>query len=129
MVNKAEKTKHQTEIHLLIETNNSDEIDHYVKSHISYIEKSLIRKSLVKLESSLEIQSDYSNSVNQIQFKPENKIESTNLKTYQILIEWSDSEELNIKSSYVKEHYISMNKFIAAGEVKSALICFEILNE
>ena len=128
MVNKAEKTKHQTEIHLLIETNNSDEIDHYVKSHISYIEKSLIRKSLVELESSLEIQSDYSNSVNQIQFKPENKIESTNLKTYQILIEWNDSEELNIKSSYVKEHYILMNKFIAAGEVKSALTCFEILN-
>ena len=41
MENKAEKTKHQTEIHLLIETNNSDEIDAYVKSHISYIEKRL----------------------------------------------------------------------------------------
>ena len=129
MVNKAEKTKHQTEIHLLIETNNSDEIDHYVKSHISYIEKSLIRKSLEELESSLEIQSDYSNSVNQIEFKPENKFESTNLKTYQILIEWSDSEELNIKSSYVKEHYISMNKFIATGDIKSAKTCLEILNE
>ena len=129
MVNKAKTTKHQTEIHLLIETNNSDEIDDYVKSHISYIEKSLIRKSLVELESSLEIQSDYSNSDNPIQFKPENKFESTNLKTYQILIEWSDSEELNIKSSYVKEHYISMNKFIETGNIKSAKTCLEILNE
>jgi hypothetical protein len=129
MVNKAEQPKHQTEINLLIETNNSDEIDDYVKSHIIYIQKSLIRKSLEELASSLEIQSDYSNSVNQIQFKPENKFESTNLKTYQILIEWSDSEELNIKSSYVKEHYISMNKFIATGDIKSAKTCLEILNE
>jgi hypothetical protein len=129
MVNKAEKTKHQTEIHLLIETNNSDEIDAYVKSHISYIEKSLIRKSLVELESSLEIQSDYSNSVNQIQFKPENKFESTNLKTYQILIQWTDSEELNIKCGYVKEHYILMNKLIASGDVKNAKNIFAEMNQ
>ena len=129
MVNKAEKTKHQTEIHLLIETNNSDEIDDYVKSHISYIEKSLIRKSLVELESSLEIQSDYSNSINQIQFKPENKFESTNLKTYQILIQWTDSGELNIKCSYVKEQYILMNKLIASGDVKNAKNIFAEMNQ
>ncbi len=129
MVNNNENIKHQTEIHLLIETNNSDEIDDYVKSHISYIERSLIRKSLIELELSLEIQSDYSNSVGQIKFEPENKFESTNLKTYKILIEWTDSKELNIKSSYIKEHYISMNKFIASDDIKSAKTCLEILNE
>ena len=120
--------KQQTEIQLIVETNGSNEIDEYIKSHIKYIEKQLVCCSLGKLESVIEKLNTFSDVTNKITFGPSKKETSPEFKSYQIVIEWNKPEELNVKASYVKDNYDLMTKFIHQGDIESVKNLYDTLN-
>ena len=120
--------KQQTEIQLIVETNGSNEIDEYIKSHIKYIEKQLVRCSLGKLESVIEKLNTFSDVTNKITFGPSKKETSPEFKSYQIVIEWNEPEELNVKASYVKEHFSTIKNAIHRPDIKAVKNVFDMMN-
>lgn len=122
------KMKQQTEIQLIVETNGSNEIDEYIKSHIKYIEKQLVRRSLGKLESAIEKIHTFSDVTNKITFGPSNNEFSPKFNSYQILIEWNENAELNVKASYVKEHFSTIKKAIHYPDIKAVKNVFDMMN-
>lgn len=122
------KMKQQTEIQLIVETNGSNEIDEYIKSHIKYIEKQLVRCSLGELESVIEEVHTFSDATKKITFGPSNNEFSPKFNSYKIVIEWNENAELNVKASYVKDNYDLMKKFIHQGDIKSVKNLYDTLN-
>lgn len=120
--------KKQTNINLFFDVNRSNEIDGYVNAHIKYIVKNIIQKATSEIELLLTEKNEYSSSPNQIQFFPKDTNQSSDLKCYQVQIEWFDLRELNAKSGYVKENYDLMNQFIAGGDLKKIKELYELLN-
>ena len=129
MVNiKNTNMKQQTEIQLIVETNGSNEIDEYIKSHIKYIENKLVHYSLGYLESVIEKIHNFSDVTNKITFGPSNNKFSPKFNSYKIVIEWNENAELNVKASYVKDNYKLMKKFIHQVDIKSIKDLYDYLN-
>jgi len=120
--------KNKTNINLFIDVNQSTDIDGYVNAHINYIKKKLIQKTLGELEMLLDEENKNSNFKTELDLIPKKSNKSSNLKCYQIQIDWIELEELNIKSQYVKENFDLMNCFIEGGDIKKIKEMYEFLN-